>query len=263
MNEIIKAFPADTSPLWVSMAGITCVDSSYHIRRECADVTVIEYVVKGEGYITVDGQPRLITAGQVYVQQAGERHDYYSRAANPWEKIFINVNGELPTALLQRYGLWGRYVFDGVGLRDTFRRVAEIVRRPRESEDDTRLEALFFEALVRLAKGARQESHSQEAVRLKEYLDAHTERLVGNAELAAAVYRSPDYCIKLFRREYGTTPYDYQIGEKLRIARRLLRDTTLPVAQIAARVGYPDAGYFSGLFRRKCGLSPREYRQGK
>lgn len=262
MNEIIKTYPWQELPLWVPMAGISYCDGSYRIVRELSPVTVIEYVVKGEGYITVAGKPVPVTADHVYILPKGEPHDYYSSAEEPWEKIFINVYGDLPLVLLEQYGLRGRYVYDGTGMKELFLQVADIARRqPRVAGEDTRLEALFFEALTRLAKADTSGSRNAEAVRLKEYLDTHPERLVGNRELAGVIYRSPDYCVKLFRREYGTTPYDYQIEEKLRVARRLLRDTGLPVSEVAARVGYHDPGYFSGLFHRKCGVSPREYRQ--
>lgn len=261
MKEIVKAFPASNDPLRISLAGISYCDGSYHITRNPSRITVIEYVVKGEGYITLNGAPVTVTADTVYILPRGTAQDYYSSAHDPWEKIFINVEGDLALTLLERYGLYGKHFFDGQGLKDIFLSVAEIVRRePRAENEDCRLEALFLEALSRLSRSDTRSEHSGEAVKLKDWLDNNIHRTVGNRELASVIYRSPDYCIKLFGREFGTTPYDYHINEKLRVARRLLRDTALPVSEIASRVGYHDPCYFSGLFRRKCGVSPRKYR---
>lgn len=96
---------------------------------------------------------------------------------------------------------------------------------------------------------------------MKDLLDGSTHCIVSNTELATSVFRSTDYCIKLFRREYGVTPYEYWLNEKMRIARHLLRDTTLPVSAVASSLGYEDPQYFSGLFKRKCGMPPQTYRK--
>ncbi len=43
-------------------------------------------------------------------------------------------------------------------------------------------------------------------------------------------------------------------------AAELLRNTNLPISEVAARVGYEDAAYFSTLFRRLSTQTPSEYR---
>ena len=40
----------------------------------------------------------------------------------------------------------------------------------------------------------------------------------------------------------------------------LLITTALPVKQIAQQVGYPDADFFCRIFKKKAGLTPKEYR---
>ena len=53
----------------------------------------------------------------------------------------------------------------------------------------------------------------------------------------------------------------YQTGLRVARARFLLDTTTLTVAEVAAELGYSDPLYFSRLFRRAQGQSPRDYRQ--
>ena len=60
---------------------------------------------------------------------------------------------------------------------------------------------------------------------MKKFLDENRDRLVTNSELANHIYRSPDYSLKLFKREFGTTPYDYQIKNKIHMATSLLQHT--------------------------------------
>ncbi|MBQ8600762.1 MAG: helix-turn-helix domain-containing protein, partial [Clostridia bacterium] len=235
----------------------------YHIHRPCAHVTVLEYVLEGEGELQVNDRQYTAVAGTVYILPKGAYQDYRSSAENPWKKIFINLLGDLPLELLNTFGLSEQILFSGEGLLPLFERVRAIVENGENREENaSELAGIFFQVLTRLQASSAKKKHSPEAVQLRAYLDAHPARLVGNEELARSIYRSPDYCVKLFRREFGTTPYDYQIGSKLRMAKHMLRDTNLPIARIAGAVGYEDPRYFSGLFKKKIGVSPRAYRKG-
>lgn len=65
---------------------------------------------------------------------------------------------------------------------------------------------------------------------------------------------------RLFRRGMQTSPASWLADVRIAQARRLLRSTTLSVQQIGSRVGIDDPYYFSRVFRRKTGVSPRQYR---
>ncbi len=264
MNEdtICFANTGQRLPLYVTMAGVTYPDSSYRIHRDRSDVVVMEYVLSGLGYITVGDTLATVGQDQVYILHEGERHDYYADSEQPYEKVFLNVSGALAMELLSAYQLKERHVFPGGGTKPLFEEVLRLLRSAdSEEERQLRLCGLYMEILGRLRLDAAQEKHSPEAQRLKRYMDERLGQMVSARELAEQIYRSPDYCQKLFKREYGTTPYDYQLRRKMRAACRLLASTTLPVGEIAARLGYEDAQYFSNLFRRKMGCSPREYRK--
>ena len=62
-------------------------------------------------------------------------------------------------------------------------------------------------------------------------------------------------------RETGQNFVKYLTDYRLREACRLLRTTTLGVSEIAARLGFGDALYFSRRFRQKTGSSPSQYRK--
>lgn len=266
MKEDIKVFsPAGAQdPMHIGMAGVSYCDGSYRICRPNSYITVIEYVISGEGFVLEKDGFSSVGAESIYILPRGERHEYYSSQENPWIKIFLNVEGELAKTLMKEYGIYGRRVFAGSGLKADFERAVRLIfgSLPEETVEEE-LCALVFKVIARLGARGSVGDYGEEARRLKEYLDGNTSRIVSNSELSAQIFRSPDYTLKLFSREYGTTPYNYQIREKMRVARRLLRDTSLPVAEVAAAIGYHDPKYFSGLFKEKCGTSPREYRNRK
>lgn len=73
---------------------------------------------------------------------------------------------------------------------------------------------------------------------------------------------SPNYLSAVFSREMGQTLVDYLTAKRMEKARDLLRSTNLRSGQIAGAVGYKDPRYFSALFRKIHGCSPKEYRAG-
>jgi AraC-like DNA-binding protein len=66
---------------------------------------------------------------------------------------------------------------------------------------------------------------------------------------------------KLCQATLGLSPSEVIQQRRLRTARQWLLDTTLPIGDIADRLGYNGHAYFSEHFRQHTGISPREYRQ--
>ena len=79
----------------------------------------------------------------------------------------------------------------------------------------------------------------------------------------AALGCTYDHAARTFRAAYGMSPLDYVAQLRLGAAETLLADTTLPVREIATRLGFADAGYFTRLFRRHRGRTPESWRQNR
>ncbi len=103
---------------------------------------------------------------------------------------------------------------------------------------------------------------SQTAVRIARYLqtNAATATLGG---LAAEFHYSPEYASRLIKQTTGRTFIQLLTAVRLENAEQLLRDTALPVSDIAAAVGYESSEHFIRTFRKHKGLTPSGYRQKK
>lgn len=79
-------------------------------------------------------------------------------------------------------------------------------------------------------------------------------------EVAAVIDVSPNYFSAIFSQEMDMTFIEYVTQKRMEKAKKLLRQTTLHTAEIASQVGYKDAHYFSFVFKKTVGSTPREYR---
>ncbi|MFZ4397299.1 MAG: helix-turn-helix transcriptional regulator [Kiritimatiellia bacterium] len=93
-----------------------------------------------------------------------------------------------------------------------------------------------------------------------EYLMRHHADVLHMSEIARRHGFSTGYFCRQFRKRTGLAPNAYLTRIRLQAASQLLRQSTLPVKEIAGRVGMPDEAYFSRLFKRFAGVSPMRYR---
>jgi AraC family transcriptional regulator, transcriptional activator of pobA len=91
-------------------------------------------------------------------------------------------------------------------------------------------------------------------------IDRHRGEPLSLRDVAAELGMTPGHLTTVVRRRTGRTVQEWIIERRMAEARSLLSDTELPVGEIARRVGMSDPGYFSRLFRRTHGTSPRDWR---
>ena len=115
-----------------------------------------------------------------------------------------------------------------------------------------------FTDLVLPLEGVKHADAMQKALR---YINANYAEEITLESVAAAVKRSPTYFSKLFSEEMGCRFTAYMNSVRVERAKLLLRDTDIPLVDIAGMVGYEDQSYFTKVFRRGAGLSPGKYRE--
>ncbi|MBM7095688.1 response regulator [Bacillus sp. H-16] len=93
------------------------------------------------------------------------------------------------------------------------------------------------------------------------YIDSNFNLQLSQAELADYFHISTSQFSKLFKQLTGKNFVDYITDKRLTEAKRLLRETSLKTYEIAVKVGYTDSRYFSQTFKKKCGVTPKEYRK--
>ncbi len=97
--------------------------------------------------------------------------------------------------------------------------------------------------------------------RLVQYLNEHLEEDIGHNVIAAKYRIHPGYLSRLFKQEMGETLSEYLLRVRIEKAAQLLKEGNYKIGEIAGMVGYSASSYFSIMFKKYTGYSPREYTQ--
>jgi len=92
-----------------------------------------------------------------------------------------------------------------------------------------------------------------------EFMHRNLNRKLTLKELANAAGMSHNHYGALFKRRYGITPIDCFTRLKIQRACELLSTTDMRVSEVGTALGVPDPYYFSRLFKKIMGVSPRHY----
>lgn len=79
--------------------------------------------------------------------------------------------------------------------------------------------------------------------------------------IAQQVYLSPNYVRTIFRDVTGKTLHEYVMEERMNYALLLLKDKSLKIHEVSARIGYENTSYFCSVFSKYKGMTPNEYRK--
>ena len=268
-HESVIGFPpvSGNPPFTLELIGISHANPNYHHYRpaECHE-NVIEYVISGSGFINSPSGKLAVSAGDAYLLHSGEQHDYYANPEDPWEKIWVNFDAPLVSSILDAYGMTTTMVFPGLDISDYLNQIHDITK-----SNPGNPELVFdrsFIVFIRLCQFLRNSLKPREEVsdipknivELKNYLDLHLNQELNLEKCAAITNLSVSQTIRAFSKAYGATPYKYLNNQRFDAAKTLLRGSQLPLQEIATQLGFADQYYFSSFFKKKCGKSPKEYR---
>ncbi|MGO4370161.1 response regulator transcription factor [Paenibacillus sp. 2TAB19] len=97
--------------------------------------------------------------------------------------------------------------------------------------------------------------------KVKEFVKQSLDQDLSLQLLSQQVYLHPKYLSDIFKRETGQNLSDYVTERRLEKAKKLLKETTLKISEIAPLCGFANHKYFASLFKQHIGCTPTEYRE--
>ena len=263
MAEIMQCYYTKDSriPFNVQAIGRSYCDWNYFSMRECSDVSSVECILDGTGTVVCNGKTFHPEKGDVFIIQTGFQHCNMTDRHNPWRKLWITVYGYYVNDLMRIYGIDQIVYFPKVDCRDLFEELQSVSREESDYEVVcTRVASILQRLVHRLAVRTKENvPATRQAIAIKEILDRHIEEGISLEELSGQVFLSVSQIIRIFKKNFGVTPYDYILDKKIETAKILLKNSALNIRQISDRLNFSDEHYFSNFFKRKVGVRPKEY----
>lgn len=252
-------------PVIIENIGITHPNPRYRISRTNNDMFIFEYILSGSGYLEVNGHTYNVSANDVYIIEPGQDHVYYSNPKNPFKKIWINFYSDLFYEIFKSFKLSGKIVFKNTNTLELFEKIQSIKKVSNFSDDLCYdIAPILFEILCNLARNHNTLVNVSKTAKLvKNYID---ENIYFNIKIEDATEKlnlSKAHIIREFTKNYGISPYNYLIEQKIAIAKKMLILHNMNVSEISNQLGFEDPNYFSKLFKKKVGVSPLQYRKSK
>lgn len=104
-------------------------------------------------------------------------------------------------------------------------------------------------------------SKTEVTEQVKTYIRTHLKEELQLDIVAGEIHISQDYLSRIFKKMEGITVSDFIVNERMFLAGELLKRGSLSISRVAYECGYDNFSYFTKIFKKKYGVTPREYRQ--
>lgn len=213
-------------------------------------------------------EPTTVTAGTCFFLYPGVWHRYKPHSNSGWEEYWIGFKGSYADELMNKGFFDSVSPFINVGLNpDLLSLLHKLLATVQASSAGYHqvIAGIALQILGTLnAVSIQQEDEHDTTAKLiskakfllEEALDktVDMEKLVRELPMGYSKFR------KAFKLSTGESPNQYHLNLRLNKAKDLLTSTALNINEVANQTGFDSVFYFSKLFKKKNGVSPKFYR---
>lgn len=230
---------------------------------------MVHYIHSGKGIYQARGREWHLQTGDLFLMIPGERIYYEADKENPWEYLWIGLQGIKVEEYLKRTTLPENLVEKLDDQQEIVSFFNEIEMHHQSLNSDLMLNGMAYRFMYMLCETfpAHRERKALSAENYTDlilaYIEQNFERPITIQEIADEFALDRSYIFRIFKKRMNMSIKDYILSLRMANACSYLMNTDLSISDISRSVGYDDVLYFSKLFHKKKGMSPTAYRQKK
>ena len=226
-------------------------------------------VLEGEGSLTYDGRQYSLKLGDCVFTDCRKTYSH-STSDCLWSLSWCHFYAPFMPAIYEKYKERGGLPVFHPEKPDAFQKIFVQLYELAASSDyirDMRINESLSALLTLLMQESWNPDHvavskkRMELAAVKAYMDEHYTQKLTLDDLEAQFFINKYYLLKIFKETYGMTISSYLISKRITRANQLLRFTQMTIDEVGCAVGMDGAGYFSRMFKKAEGISPKEYRK--
>lgn len=212
------------------------------------DYYIMHYVLSGKGSLVLEGKFYKICAHQVFIIPPNTRYFYQADELDPWEYIWINFDGEQAAQFLNLKSPVADIDFD------FFKNLDSCIEYTGQEAEY--LAGRLYLIMVEMNKKTYMSNY---VLMAKNYITTYYSHNVKISEIADTIGLNRKYLAKIFKKSTGITMSEFLFDVRMRMASAAISDGEKNVTKIANMVGFEDPLFFSRQFKKRYGLSPRDF----
>lgn len=269
VNQSIYPNNPQVRQLPLYLVGIGGSEYQGHVNRpEGYYWNQLLYSVKGQGCLKTEATTITLSEGWFFFLPSGVPHEYYP-VTPTWEVRWVVFDGYAWPQIRKELGLTRPICIkpdDCNGLEKIYNKMF-VAQKTDKVFGDYTCSGLIYDYLLEFYRQVTNKStsggtdKSELLMPILNYIDDHFHEDFSMTVLAELAGVSSQHLCRIFKETMHLRPTEYLTYRRLGEAKNLLRHTDTPIAEIGMQCGFPDAGYFSTVFKRYEGMSPAEYRK--
>ena len=242
----------------------------YRERKEGANEAIMIYCMDGSGLVELGDEKIKLERGSVFTIPLGIPHKYSADNDSPWSIFWMHFKGDnLDSFPLQGEHLKCRVMAapeENTIIQNHFMRLFEIAENGHSLGNMICLSQLLLTILSEIYYFEKESEMSKVDRNLTSAINFMYENLnkdLNLLELSEYMGLSKSYLNLIFKEHTQRAPLEFFTNLKIQQACKYLRLTNMYIYEISKTLGYEDQYYFSRIFKKTIGLSPKEYRSNK
>lgn len=237
----------------------------YRERKEGIGEYILIYCMKGEGIIEIGKERYELHENEAFCIPSYASHIYYAIKENPWSILWVHFKGED----VKLYPLEEKKIirFQSQNALNRMQSLFELLFWVLERNYTlgnfiyvSQVLQLILSEIYYREKGQDIPVQNKHVTNVIRYMYKNLNKELTLSDISEEFQLSKSYLSLIFKNYTKKSPIEFFLELKMNEACKYLRSSDMYIYEVAQLLGYSDQYYFSRIFRKVVGVSPKEYR---